>query len=342
MKTKSAYIKAPWQVEMREIELPDVPPAGWVRLEIEACGLCGSDISTVAANAKDWMPFGHEVAGIVEAIGPEVHNVKVGDRVVVESSSSCGVCDLCRDGRIDLCLKAPSTWKQPAKGFGEHMMAPAVSCVPYDGLSPEVACLAEPSGVGFDMVKTADIQMGDSVAIVGPGPIALTAVALALRQGAHRATVIGLPHDAARLALAQKLGAEVRIVEGDLSKEEELAKKFDHVLMTAPTQFIVPAFSLLTYGGRMTYIGIGSDGMISFDANNFHFRKLQLRSSFAAPARYFPAVLRLLKAGAIPGEEQISHRFKLGDLGDMLRIARDDKRNTIKLVCCMGGGATKN
>jgi len=333
MQTKSAYIKAPWNLEFRDIELPDSAPAGWVRLKIEACGLCGTDISAVATKAKDWEPFGHEIAGVVEAVGAGVGNVSVNDRVVVESASSCGVCDVCRDGRNDLCTKAPNFWGQAAMGFSERMMVPAVACVPYEGLSPDVACLAEPSGVGFDMVKVAEIQMGDSVAIVGPGPIALTAVALALRQGAYRVTVIGHSHSKARMELAKRLGAEIRFVDGDVSKESDLARRFNHVLMTAPVQFIAPALSLLAYDGRMTYIGIGSGaGEISFDANDFHFRKLQLRSSFASPARYFPSVLRLLKAGAIPGEEQISHRFAFKDLGEMLRVARDDKQNSIKLV----------
>ncbi|MCL1857314.1 MAG: alcohol dehydrogenase catalytic domain-containing protein [Kiritimatiellaeota bacterium] len=333
MKTRAAYIKAPWNYEIRTVEIPDVPPPGQARIKVDACGLCGTDIATATSGAKDWQPFGHEIAGTVEAIGENVTNVKVGDKVALESASSCGVCDLCRDGRIDLCA-ATGPWNKIALGFSERMMTPAVSCVPYDGLSPEVASMAEPSGVAFDMVKIADIQMGDSVAVVGPGPIALSATALAVHRGAARVTVIGHSHSVARLALAKKLGAEALAIDGDLDKEDSLRRKFNHVLMTAPIKFIAPALSLLAYDGRMTYIGIGHDasGMISFDANDFHFRKLQLRASFASPARYFPAVIRLMKAGVMPGADLISHTFTLDQLGAMLDLARTDKATTLKLV----------
>ena len=334
MKTRAAYIRAPWECEIRTVEIPDVPPAGWVRIKVDACGLCGTDIATITAGARDWQPFGHEIAGTVLAVGPEVYNVKVGDTVALESASSCGVCGPCRDGRNDICTTMTGFWNRTAMGFGEQMMTPAVSCVPYEGISPAVASMAEPSGVAFDMVKVADIKMGESVAIVGPGPIALSATALAVHRGAARVTVIGHSHSVARLALARKLGAEALAVDGDLDKEESLKRKFNHVLMTAPIKFIAPALSLLAYEGTMTYIGIGHDAnaMISFDANDFHFRKLQLRASFASPARYFPATLRLLKAGVLPGTELISHTFSLDQIGDMLALARTDKATTLKLV----------
>jgi L-iditol 2-dehydrogenase len=334
MQTQAAYLKPPWQVELRTVTLDDTPKPGWVRLRIEACGICGTDLTAAAAKDGKWHPFGHEIAGRIEAVGAEVHHVTVGDRVALESGSACGRCDLCRNGRADLCQgKTPSFWSQPAMGFSRHMLAPAAACVPYEGLTPEVACLAEPAGVGYDLVKTADIQMGERVCVVGPGPIALAAVALAVRRGASRVLCIGRSHATARLALAAELGAETRAVDGSLLEAKDLHGQFDHVLMTAPTAFIVPGLTLLAYGGEMSYIGIGGgDGTIAFDANDFHFRKLQLRASFASPAMYFPAVLALLRAGVIPGERLISHRFPLEETGRAMLTARDNKAGALKII----------
>lgn len=334
MRTQAAYLQAPWRTELREIELPDQPPAGWVRIRVEACGICGTDLTAAATDAKKWQPFGHEIAGVVEAVGPEVRDLAPGCRVVLESGSACGRCELCRDGRADLCAgKAPGFWGQAAMGFSRHMLAPAVCCVPYEGLSPDVACLAEPIGVAVDLFKTAEVRLGDRVAVVGPGPIALAAVALALRGGASRVLCVGRTHSQARLALARELGAETRAVDGPLAGEKDLARQFDHVLMTAPTANIVPGLTLLAYGGRMSYIGIGGgDSTIAFDANDFHFRKLQLRASHASPAMYFPTVLRLLRAGVVPGERLISHRFPLERVQAALETARDNKREAIKIV----------
>lgn len=334
MISTSAYLKNPWQTELRRIELPARPRTGWVRLRMDACGLCGTDLSA-AVSAKVWQPFGHEIAGTIVALGGDVDTSRlpVGTSVVVESASACGRCGSCRDGRPDLCQGgAPNIWGEPALGFSTIMDAPACACVPYAGLAPEVACLAEPAGVAYDLVTTADIRMGDRVCVVGPGPIALMAIALAFRRGATEVVCIGPRHSEARLALARELGASIRFSD-DAPGLAALGKRFDRVLMTAPTGAIAPALAYLAYGGILTYIGIGTgDPTIAFDANDFHFRKLQLRASFASPALYFPAVLRLLESGAIPGRALVSHVFPLDRIADAMAAARDDKAGSVKIV----------
>lgn len=333
MKVLSAYIKAPWQCELRPVELADDPPVGWVLLRVEACGVCGTDLTAAAEGAGDWQAVGHEVAGRIEKVGHGAAGVECGQTVALESSSFCGLCELCRDGRVDLCNKAPGFWGQPAMGFSDHMLAPACCCVPYEGLTGEEACQAEPCGVAYDMVKTAGIEMGDRVCVVGPGAIGLAAAALARHRGAARLLCIGRETNARRLAVAAELGAETLATGDPLNEREDLARQFDHVLMTAPTQFIPPALSLLAYGGEMTYIGIGTGGgEIAFDANDFHFRKLQLRASFASPAIYFPAVLRLMRSGVLPAKKLVSHVLGLSQFAEALRLCRQEKDRTVKIV----------
>ena len=65
----SAYLKSPWQVSLRKIELPDEVPDGHVLIRVEACGICGTDLSNAADNFTDWLPFGHEIAGVIEKLG---------------------------------------------------------------------------------------------------------------------------------------------------------------------------------------------------------------------------------------------------------------------------------
>jgi L-iditol 2-dehydrogenase len=332
VKTISGYMRAPWEFELREVKLPDAPPAGEVLIRIEACGVCGTDLRS-AVMAKEWQPFGHEIAGVIEQVGPNVERLQPGQKVVLESSSFCGHCDECRNGRVDLCNKAPNFWKNAAMGFGERMLAPECCVVPYEGLSPEVASLAEPAGVAFDMVKTAAVNLGDRVALIGPGPIGLMAIPLLLRSGARQVVCIGHAHSCRRLEVARSLGAETLALDGALDDHPELANKFEHVVMTAPVELIPPALKLLTYGGELTYIGSTTgSGEVTFDANFFHYRKLQLRSSFASPALYFPAVLELLKADIIPGETIISHVFGLAQLTEAMHLCRDDKASAVKVV----------
>jgi len=328
MKTQAAFLKAPWMTTLREIELPE-PPPNWVRVKIEACGICGTD-ATAAKTAKDWQAFGHEIAGVIEAVGADVQNLAAGQRVVLESSSACGTCARCRNGRPAECVgRAPHFWAQSSLGCAEHMNAPANCCVPYENLDPAVASLAEPAGVALDMVHTADIGLGDSVCIVGPGPIALMALALAKHRGAARLACLARAGNSTRTDIAKELGAEVH----DISDIAHLENSFDHLLVTSPPATLPPLLPLLTFGGRATYIGIGEgDATISFDANVFHFRKLQLRASHASPAMYFPAALAFLKSSVIPAARIVSHRFALDDVQRAFDVLRDPARGAVKVV----------
>ena len=222
-------------------------------------------------------------------------------------------------------------------GFSTIFDAPASHAVKYSGMAPEVAALAEPLGVAFDMVQTADIGLGQHVCIVGPGPIALGALALARNRGAARLVCVGRSHSKARLALAGRLGAEIMECDSPLAECEQLKDSFDHVLVTAPAAEIPSVIAWLRYGGIITYIGIGTgSGNITIDANEFHFRKLQLRSSFASPAMYLPVVLDLLRAGILPGDDLISHRYPLSQIAEAMHSAGQDKANAIKVMVTAG------
>jgi L-iditol 2-dehydrogenase len=333
MQTRTAQLKADWQVRLKTIDLPPSAPPGWARIQVTACGVCGSDLAAAQRN-ESFQPFGHEIAGVIEQIharGPT--DLEIGQPVVLESSSFCGRCDLCRDGRVDLCNKAPGFWGQPAMGFADFMDAPLACVVAFAGLEPQVACLAEPVGVAIDMVRTAGIALGDRVCLIGPGPIGLAAGALALRSGAAALTVLGRPHSVARLKLAEQIGAEPLASDQPLETHHSLRGRFDHVLLTAPTELIPPALDLLDSGGVLTYIGFGRrTNQITFDADRFHMRKLQLRASFASPALYLPTALELIESGAVPGQEMISHTFALDQIGTALTIHRDNKPDVIKAV----------
>jgi L-iditol 2-dehydrogenase len=331
--SRSAFLKAPWTIELREVALPDEPPAGHVLLAIDACGICGTDLAT-ARSARAWTPIGHEIAGTIAALGPGCgEHLHKGQKVVLESSSFCSHCALCRNGHSGRCNHGPNFWRQAAYGFGQYMLAPAVAAVPYSGLEAVIACQAEPVGVAIDLVKTADIRLGESVCVVGPGPIGLAAVALARHSGALRVLAIGLPRHVARLAFAQSLGAEFLATDEPLDRIVQLRHSFDHVLVTAPTDSIAPALSLLAIGGRLSYLGIGTgDGQVSFDAHDFHTRKLQLRASYASPALYLPLALDLLRQEIIPGKRLARHVFALEDIRTAFATCADPSHGALKVV----------
>lgn len=314
------------RVFLKDIERPDLKPDD-IRVRIDACGICGTDLHIMPGEAKE-QPFGHEVAGTIVEVGARVTGLEVGQRVVLESSSACGRCANCRDARQELCLDIQSFWSSPSLGFAEEMISPAICAVPYEGVAPGIACLQEPLGVAIDMVRLAEIGPHSNVLLIGPGPIGLMALQLARHAGARQLFVSGRTRNRpARVELAKRLGADAFFDIDECPLEDyNFGCEIDRVLVTAPPRTLAGAVNVAAKGGIISYIGIeyGDGAMCSFDANEFHFKKLQLRGSFAAPALYGPTALRYLREGVVDGEALISHRYPLNKLSEAYETAQKD------------------
>jgi L-iditol 2-dehydrogenase len=330
----AALVKTPFQFRSVEVPIPQVKD-DWALVKVEACGICGTDMHYARHLATDWQGFGHEIAGVIVQAGRGVKTVKEGDRVVLESGSYCGVCERCRNGRSDLCNNAPNFWRNETMGFAEYILAPKECLVPYDGLTPEVACLSEPVGVALDMVRVADIALGDEVLVLGLGPIGLMSIPMARMRGAARIYAVNRS-GGRRAQAARTLGADkiISTVETPLNEVGFRKGGVDRALVSASVAAIGEAMPVMNYGGIIAFIGIeyGDGSTISFDANEFHFKKLQLRASHAAPALYFPTVLQLLKDEHVNGSTLISHVMPLEKIGEAMALVRDCREEVIKVV----------
>jgi L-iditol 2-dehydrogenase len=285
--------------------------------------------------ATEWQGFGHEVAGVVVDVGAGITHVKAGDRVVLESGSYCGTCEQCRNGRMDLCNRGNNFWRNPTMGFAEYILAPRECLVPYTGLTPEIACLTEPVGVAVDMVRVADIALNDEVLVLGLGPIGLMSIPLARMRGAAKIYAVNRS-GGRRAAAAKALGADdvISTRETPLDKVSFRKGGVDRALVSASVGAITDALPIMNYGGILSFIGIefGDGAKVSFDANDFHFKKLQLRASHASPALYFPMVLDLLRDGHVNGAALVSHTFPLAQMAEAMRTVRDCRDEVIKVV----------
>jgi L-iditol 2-dehydrogenase len=338
---RSAYVRSPWQFEVRDNPVAD-PGPGQLLVRIAACAVCGTDLHIADRRAKNWQPLGHEVSGTVLAVGAGVTGFAPGMRVALDSSAPCGRCPTCLPGprgrgRPDLC-PAPATYYGSATmGFGEILLAPQQSAVVVpDAVPLEAASLVEPLGVSFDLVHTAEVSPGDHVLVVGPGPLGLGAVALCRRAGAARVMLAGRSTSVARLRAGAALGADeiIAVDETPLTEHEWGGRPPDKILVTAPPPVLVEAIRIAPFGGLIAYIGIafGPDARIELDADDFHFRKLSLRASHASPGTHAASSIRLLETMPELGREMISHRFRLGDIGDAFARLRHDRSQTVKLV----------
>lgn len=314
-------------VRLTDADLP-APDPDEIRIKVNACGICGTDLHVNLDETKE-SSFGHEIAGTILETGSEVHHLAVGQNIVLESASACGRCTNCRNARQDLCTDIRSFFELPIRGFSEQMNAPAISAIPYDGLSPEEATLSEPLGVAIDLVRIADITFDSNVLVMGPGPIGLMAIALAKKKGARRVFCSAFERETIRAETALALGADAVMDPSKVDlKEVDFGCEIDRVLVTAPPPVLPDAVAVAANGGIISFIGIGQgeNAFCRFNANDFHFKKLQLRASFASPALMTPLALTYLKEGVIDGQALISHRFVLSDIEKAIQVARDGSK----------------
>lgn len=190
------------------VELPDPEPGeGEALIRVTGCGICGSDLHVATAVAPAGMTFGHEIAGVVEAVGPGVEApYRVGDTVSVRPFTGCGNCAHCLRGRADHCDEFALLGLGRPGGFAELVLAQAdeVYRLPASVTGLEQA-LVEPMAIALRAVRRGGLGASDTVVVLGAGPIGLAIIAWARHLGVEHITVSD--PSASRRLLAEQLGA---------------------------------------------------------------------------------------------------------------------------------------
>ena len=325
------------QVREREIGPPD---EDHVIVKVRACGVCGTDVNFVRDWEEDAMPLGHEIAAEVVEVGKNVANLKPGDRVIVEDVSMCGLCVDCKGGHPEWCRNLYSLEGQP--GMGEYLSVRYNCLDRFEGLDFVSASLTEPLAVSLTAVLNAEIPLGGSVAVLGPGPLGLMAARLARLRGAGFVAITGQPADTprerARLETAKALGCDLIIEAGKQSIEDEIKSRFptgvDRVIVTSPPESLYDALKIIRFGGIITFLGLhfGGRNMINVDVNDLIFRKITLRPTFAEPAINFPVANRLLRDGLIDAKQLVTHTFGFDEARATMAAIIDGSQPIVKAV----------
>ncbi|MFZ0322585.1 MAG: alcohol dehydrogenase catalytic domain-containing protein, partial [Actinomycetes bacterium] len=204
----------PGQNSMEVVEVPvPEPGAGEVRIAVFAAGMCGTDLHIIDGTypASPPVTLGHEIAGVVEAVGPGVADDWIGVRVAPEPAVGCGRCEWCDGGYPMHCRERVSTGTHVDGGFAPQVIVPArnLHALP-DLLSDHAGALVEPLAcVCNALLDPSAISFGDRVVVTGPGTIGILAAQVAMAAGAET-TLIGLTRDAPRLAIASDIGLDAR------------------------------------------------------------------------------------------------------------------------------------
>jgi len=248
---------------MQTGELPLLDPQpGEARVRVEACGICGSDLHFLHGGlmAVGHTP-GHEMAGHIDALGPGVNHLSVGDPVAVEPLVSCGKCAECLAGRDSICRSMMLRGVHLPGGMAEQVVIEADRAIPLaQGLSPSVAALTEPMAVAIHGLDRGGLVRGERVLVLGAGAVGLVSLVAAQSMGACEVWVTARhPHQA---ELAKKLGATrvLREDEADPASLDALSRKvdFDLVVETVggPANTLVAAASAARPGARIAVLGL--------------------------------------------------------------------------------------
>jgi L-iditol 2-dehydrogenase len=310
-------------VELKEVPEPIARP-GWIVVEVAACGVCGTDLHILRDEFKSYPPvtLGHEYTGRVAEVGDGVANWHPGDRVVVEQhAGACGTCELCRRGNIHLCpAKRP-----PGVGIdgalAQRVVVPAwlAHRVP-DDVSDRAAAMCEPLAIALTGLESTALQPGESVAVIGPGPVGLLAALAARHLGAGRLVVLGRgPTSRRRLELASELGLET-LDTSSCDPVEALGASFTagfNIVVEAAGAASTAALGvrLLGRGGRMACLGMGDGREISFPWDEAMTRALTLHFSLSSAYPTWDHALHLLRSIG-PQVESLATDFPLSRWAD--------------------------
>ncbi|MFZ3485390.1 MDR/zinc-dependent alcohol dehydrogenase-like family protein [Sphingomonas sp. 3-13AW] len=320
---RAAVLAAPATMELQHVALPQ-PGRGEVRVKLEGCGVCASNVEPF--EGQPWSQFpgepggmGHEGWGIVDALGPDVTDVAVGDRVAMLSGKSYAEYDL---ASADALVKLPE----------------ALAGKPFPG---------EPLGCAFNIFRRSDIQAGQTVAIVGIGFLGAVLTRLATEAGAR---VIAISRRQSSLDLARHYGAAETIVMDDHWRILEAVKRFsggtgcDRVIECVGKQWPLDlAGELVREGGRLVIAGYHQDGPRQVNMQMWNWKGIDIASAHerdpGVNLRGLREAAEAVASGRLDPAPLYTHRYRLEELDAALIATRDKPDGFVKALVTFGEAA---
>jgi L-iditol 2-dehydrogenase len=347
-KMTAALKTAKGDFSIEEVEIPELQKPDWVLARVKVAGICGTDL-------RHWKKedphleckiMGHELAGEVVSVGPEVKNVKPGDRVVIETVLGDDSCEWCNIQQYNIC---PNLYKvrveSVSQAFAQFVSGPAKKFYKLpDHVSYEEAALLDTFSVGLHAVQLSGLKLNDKVAVIGSGCIGLGQLQLAKIAGAD---VIVFDIVDSSLELAKELGADVVVN----TKKEDAYKKlmeftnnrgaditFECAGGSAMEMTLPLATTLTRIGGKVVIVGGFAEGKTTTE---MEWQRIQMSEIKLIPsASYsfwdiYPEMqmcLDLLAKGKLNAKKMITHNFPIEEINEAFTVARDKEHTNALFV----------
>ncbi len=314
-----------------------VPGRGEVLVRVKSVGVCGSDVHYYTHGrigpfvVERPLILGHEMSGIIEAVGDQVSQNRIGERVAVEPGVPDRICEFCRTGHYNLCPNMQFMATPPFDGaFVDYVSVPEDFAFKLpEHVSLDEGALMEPLSVGVYAVHRSGLRAGQKVAILGAGPIGLVTLQVAKAAGASSITVFDL--DASRLEIAKKLGATAVLNATEGSPEEQFrlltnGRGVDIVFDAAGSpKTAALAVHLARRGGRVVMIGFPLEDNFPYPLVSAMAKEVDIVTVFRY-ANVYQSAIDLVATGRIDLRSLITHHFPLEQAERALVLSdrRDD------------------
>ncbi len=343
MKAVVKYENKPNATELREVPVPEIGESD-VLVEVAYVGVCGTDphmhSGSVVFNFNCPFILGHEFAGKIVEAGKQVSKFKVGDRVTAETHADyCGHCTLCRTNNYHLCKQR--------KGFGFHVDGAFTKYVKVpsrilhrvpDSVSLKAASLTEPFCVAYkSVICNSTVNPGDTVVVIGPGPIGLLCMKMAQMAGASQIVAVGTDGDDDRLKLSRSFGATITI---NSSKQDPLPTIMSlgdgfGADLVVDTAGVSPTLKLsmdaVRPNGQITKIGWGPKP-VNFSLDPLIAKSVTFKGHFSHTWDVWEKCLTMMSKGQIDLEQLITHELPIDRWEEAFELVENRKANKVVLT----------
>jgi len=335
------------------VETMDIPRIGpeEILVRVMAAFVCGTDVrifrsGQVQVEDRNPLILGHEISGVIERVGGNVQGYAQGQRVAIAPNMGCGVCEQCIRGNTHLCEHYEALGINLPGGFAEYVRVPAQAVrqgnvwVLPDRVSFVQAALAEPLSCVLNGFERANIRPGDTVLVIGAGPIGIMHAKLAKMAGARCVMIHDL--SASRLEQCRRIDSSFVTLENknkDLVQEvlEQTHKRGVDVCIVAcpaPSAQVV-SLKLTAVNGRVIFFGglPRNQACVSLDTNLVHYKQLLVTGTTRSSLSQFRRTLQLIADGLVVVDDLVTAQFYLKDIGHALKAAGQGEGLKNLIVC---------
>ena len=344
---KAGILYAIEDLRIQDVSIPDISEKE-ILIKVEVCAICGTDIRVYHYGHKHIRfprTTGHEVSGEIVEVGKKIRDYKMGQRVAVAPAVPCGECYYCRRGIQSMCLNLKGIGYHFDGGFAQFMVVPEVAirngCVNLilDDLSFEEAALAEPLACAINGQELSKIGLGDTVAVIGAGPLGCMHMQLARVKGAGKVMLVEL--SSSRADFARDLAMPDVIINPSKEdavqniKEQTNGRGADKVIVACSSgKAQEESLKMVSPRGIVNFFGgLPKDRpYIQFNSNLVHYGEFYVVGTHGSAPYHNELALNLLSLSRIKVKELITHRLPLESLQEGIHLAESGKAMKVAIL----------